>query len=117
MGGSSISLDYLLETFRYQAPHLLLYCIGIGFAIMRMKRARTPAMLVIVSLGILLLTSVIGTAIQSYIVMQMSQGGTGNWMWMLRGFGFAYTVIHALAIALLIYAVFVSRNPAPRSDD
>lgn len=84
---------------------------------MRMKRARTPAMLVIVNLSILFLTSVIFTVIQSYIVMQMNQGGGMNSMWMLRGIGFAHTIIHTVALTLLIYAVFVGRNPAPRSDD
>lgn len=115
--GSSGFVMQMLETFIYQAPGFLLYIGGIIFAMTRMKTAKTPAMLVVVSLSILLLSIAIFTIIQSYVVMQMNQGGVLNSMWIYRGTWFARTIIHTLAMALLIYAVFVGRNPAPHSDD
>ena len=107
----------IFESFLYQIPHLLLYVGGIIFAMTRMKRAKAPALLVIVSLSTMLLTSLFFTVVQAYLVTTIGQNGGGNSILMLRGIGVVHSIIRVFALALLIYAVFVGRNPAPHSDD
>ena len=111
-------LMQLLESFAYQTPYFLLYFIGIICAVFKLKRSRTPAILVIASLSILIVISIVHTVSVTYLRNEVNQSVAGHYLAKyVYGAGICFSILKSLALALLIYAVFVGRNPAPRSDE
>ena len=118
MNSGSDFLLVLLERFAYQSPFMLLYVIGIIYAMAKIRQARTPAMLMILSLGTMLFSSVIISIVYTYLLTEMLQNGGGmSVKWLLRVTGIVSTLTHAFGIAMLIYAVFVGRNKGPGPDE
>lgn len=101
----------MLQQLLFQAPMLLVYLVGFVLAMVYLKKARVPAILTMLATGALLLVAVATAAAQSYLIgSQMAAGGSaaqiGRWMAIM---GISASVIRAVAMALLVAAVFTGR--------
>ena len=65
---SSSNLSYLVTSFAYQIPALLVYLIALVLAVVFLNRCLIPSVLTLIAVGILLMTSVGFTVIQAYLI-------------------------------------------------
>ena len=118
MTGGPDFLISLGERLAHQSPLILLYILGIVYAMTRMKRERNTAVLVVVSLSIMLFTSLLTPIASVYFMNEARLPGNGiSIYWFPRVVFGLHSISYSVGIAILLYAVFVGRNPAPRSDD
>jgi len=109
------SMSYLLSQLSYQAPLLLVCLAGIVASVAFLPRARAPALLALIGTGVWLIVALAVTALQAYFIrIQMegarSSGQFGHWMTVVGVVGGA---LRAIALGLIVTAVFVGRPPRP----
>ena len=96
-----------------QSPTLLTYVIGFLFAVAWWSRHPRTSLLVCLSLGIMLVTAVITTAMNFAIPQMMSQRGMSGQQ--LSGIFMVVNLVRNVGLAgglcILIYAAFSGRTP------
>ena len=113
-------MDHLIRWFIIFAPLTITCLWGVIFAIKKMRRARRPALLVIIGLSIMLLTNVLFKILMNtFSIPQMSHyiGDILSYRWVQDGSTILWLCSEAIGIAILVYAVFVGRPMPPSSDD
>ena len=99
-----------------QIPVLLVAFIGLGLSLVFLGRYRWPAVLTLLATGILLITTFVVTGAQAYVFSSRNTMGlsTENYTQLAIGVGWVGSLARALALALLLAAVFIGRKrPAP----
>ncbi len=91
------------------SPVLLAYLTGMVLALVFWRRCPTACLLVLVATGIHLIAQV-GSFLSVYIV---NLGTVHYRVELFQAIGLAVSVVHALAIGLLLAAVFVGRPTPP----
>jgi len=102
-----------------QFPLLVAYLVGLRFAIVRRTEQPRAAQLALWAFVILLLDEVVGNLVTSWLITSLNSaaatssvmGSSGQLMW-LNSVGVARMLLHTLAIALLIRALFPPRPNA-----
>lgn len=93
-------------------PAVVVYLAGIAFAFVWWRRHPTRSLLVVLGMGLLLVTSVASPFVLQALLQQ------GDWKAASRqvaALGLADGLVHAIAVALLLAAVF-TRPPAPAGE-
>lgn len=103
-----------LSQLAYQAPLLLIYLVGMVLGLMFWRRYPGPSMLTLISTGILLSVSVIQIVATQYLFQAHIEMGweTKRFSWMVSAIGLTGSLLRALAIGLLLAAVFLGRRVA-----
>lgn len=105
---------YVYHQLLYQLPVFLLSIIGLVLSFFYISRSRWPAILTLSAMLILLLTTVVFTIIQAFVFSSRTSGA-----YSLETYGQFQMVtnvlaalFHAVAIGLLLIAVFSGRKRA-----
>ena len=118
MGSWTAYLENVLEQFGYDIPIILICVGGIVVAFTKTRRAKKPAVLVIVALVIILMSTVLYSLAIAYLITNQPIGFAGLSLTTLMYLsGIAMTASLAVGIGILIHATFVDRRQALRSDD
>jgi hypothetical protein len=105
------SATFVLSQLGYQAPVLLVCLAGIIMAAVYLPRARTPALLTLAGSSLWLVASLASTALNAYLLrMRIENSGSASslapWYTVV---GVAGSVSHAVALGLIVAAVFAGR--------
>jgi hypothetical protein len=92
-------------------PYLLVGLFGLVFAVVNMSRTPGPAMLAGAALAIMLL-NLLGISFLQFAIVAGGLDGSGIPMIQL-GLGFVRALVNAVAIGMLVVAVFMGRSAAP----
>jgi len=99
----------MMAALTVQAPVLLVYLGGIVFSIVFWRRAPKAAMLAMVGSAVLLAAALALPPIQAWILNNRGSAGISSTGQTMAAVGFAFNVLRAVGIGLLIGAVFVGR--------
>ena len=99
----------LASQLLYGVPMLLVCVGGIVFAARYWRRWPRPAMLAVTGLALMLFASVAGAAAQAYFIGSAGPGGMGAVALRMQVIGFAFTMVRAVGLGLLVAAVFAAR--------
>jgi hypothetical protein len=112
MSGSAIPI--VLQQLVFQGPTLVAYLVGMILAFKFLGRCRVPAILTLLAIGMLILTSIATIAWQTYVAN--SRWATGSSVEDIsRSFlivGVVSSLMRATAFGLLLAAIFTGRNTA-----
>jgi hypothetical protein len=113
VGGSFLS--FVWQQFPVQAPSLITYLVGLFLAVASLRRCPGPAVLVLLATGLLLLTTIGGTLVQSYLIQGQTRGGLGmqRVALVMSLVAIVRSLAHALGIGLLLAAAFAGRGRPP----
>ena len=116
---SESSVSYLLQQLLYQAPMFLVYLAGLILALVYLGRHPAAAGLTLAACGLLLVTALgVSIAQASLIEMRESQGwDLQKYGMVMSGIGFGGSLVRALALAMLLVAVFVGRKTSSGSKE
>jgi hypothetical protein len=105
-------VDMLLAQWASLSPLLIAYLVGILLALVYRRRCPVPALLTVLAMGLLLVTTVLQTALSQYVILTRAPQGWSNVSvrWMFIALGTAGNLLRALAMGLLLAAVFVRRK-------
>jgi len=106
--GMQSSLPIFLSQLIGLAPHLIVYIGGIVLVAVWWRRAPSAAMLAVIGLGIMLLSSVVGAMATSYLINNRT-GATGSFAQTMSLVSFAFSVLRAIGVGFLVAAVFAGR--------
>ena len=103
-----------------QLPLMLVCLVGLVMSLIFFKRLRGPSVFTFIGFGLLLLTTIITTLVQSYLIIsreEMGLGG-GELNQILMVLAIVGNIFRAIALALILIAVFTGRpksatNAAP----
>jgi hypothetical protein len=95
-----------------QIPVLLVAFIGLVLSFVFLARCRWPAVLTMLATGIVLITAFVVTGAQAYVfASRTSMGLTAeNYAQLASGVGWVGSFARALALGLLLAAVFMGRK-------
>jgi len=95
-----------------QAPVLLVYLVGMVLALVFWRRCPRPAMLTLIGMALLLVTTLVQSFLFIYLVWARDDFGWSQERlgWMLSANGLMGSVIRAAAFALVLTAVFMGRK-------
>ena len=113
---SSNTLLILLSQLVMSAPLLLVYLVGMIMAGRWWRRAPRPAMFAMTGLALLLLATLAGSATQAFFIANPGPGGMASAATRMQVFGFAFMVVRAAGMALVVAAVFAGRSTASGFD-
>jgi hypothetical protein len=101
-------VHYLVTQLGYTLPSILVYLVGFVLAIINIRRAPVPAVLTLVSVGLMFLATLATVALQAYVIhTHRISAGPGNLM-SLVGVGGACA--RAAGVLMLVIAVFLGRK-------
>jgi hypothetical protein len=102
----------ILSNLVWQAPVLLAYIVVMVVAVVKWQEFPRPSMMLFWAAVLSLVVTVAYTVLQQVIVMQMGPNLNGPQVSMLLGAtGLIATLIRAVAIALMVAAVYIGRQP------
>jgi len=106
------SLKFLLEQLAYQSPTLLVYLAGVLLATIFMSKYPAASILTLLGFGLLLVTAIAGTGLQSYTLQQRTSGSmpAAQFAQVSMALGICTSVLRAAGLALVLAAVFVGRG-------
>lgn len=113
----SAFFDELLKRFVFISPMILLCLVGMVIAFTKTKRARKPAILAIVAMGITLLINIAYGIVTTCTIVAMQQtartgiGSTFSAAWFVEVVEWVWKLGLTVGIAILIWAVFTGRSP------
>ena len=93
-------------------PLLITYVVGMVLAARYWRRAPRPAMFAMSGLALLLLATVVGSAVQAFLLANTPPAGMAGVGTRLQLFGFAFTLLRAAGMGLVVAAVFTARGTA-----
>lgn len=108
------AVSFLLSQLGYHVPFFLAYLAAFVLALKFLERARTPAVLTLAGVGLSVLSTLVVTVTQAYLVQAM-QDDVRNAEWLsrlLQTTGIAGSFIRAVGFSLLVAAVFTGRRTA-----
>ena len=94
-----------------QLPLMLVCLVGLVMSLIFFKRLRGPSVFTFIGFGLLLLTTIITTLVQSYLIIsreEMGLGG-GELNQILMVLAIVGNIFRAIALALILIAVFTGR--------
>jgi hypothetical protein len=94
-----------------QLPTMLVCLVGLVLALMFFKRIRRPSICTFIGAGLLLLTTIVTTFVQNYLIFfrdEMSLG-QGQLSPILMVLAILSNILRAVALALILSAVFMGR--------
>jgi hypothetical protein len=99
-----------------QLPLLLVYLVGLMLALVFWRRHPTPCVLVLISTAILLVASVAQTFLTQYLIHARNERGwePQQLSWILSALAMAGSILRAIALSLLLSAVFLGRQAGQR---
>jgi membrane-associated HD superfamily phosphohydrolase len=102
-----------LGQFIFTLPTLLVWIVGLGMAIRRRKRNRRPAILTMIGLGGLVLTSLVMHVVQMVLLHLLTSGraGAGLVSWGFPLLQCIYAVLDPACWILILLAIFTQRPP------
>ncbi|HEX6738331.1 MAG TPA: hypothetical protein VF310_08675, partial [Vicinamibacteria bacterium] len=106
---------FVLSQLAYQAPMLLVCLAGVVLGVTFLPRARTPALLALAGSGLWLVVSLAMVASNAYLMRMRLEGNlsgaySASWFGVVSVAG---SLLHALALGLVVAAAFVGRPPRP----
>ena len=107
---STNTLIMLLSQMVMSAPLLLVYLVGMIMAGRWWRRAPRPAMLAMTGLALLLVATLAGSATQAIFIANPGPGGMASVATRMQVFGFAFMLVRAAGMALVVVAVFAGRS-------
>jgi len=113
---STNTLIMLLSQMVMSAPLLLVYLVGMIMAGRWWRRAPRPAMLAMTGLALLLVATLVGSATQAILIGNPGPGGMASVATRMQVFGFAFMLVRAAGMALVVLAVFAGRSTASGFD-
>ena len=110
------STSYWLSQIVSQTPLLVVCLAGMMASVLFLPRAKTPAVLTLIGTGLWLILSVGLTALQAYWAQVRLNGGwsEAQYRFWVAISGVGGSALHALALGLIVTAVFVGRPPRLR---
>jgi hypothetical protein len=108
-----------LTRFLYVLPTLLVWIVGLGMAIRRLKRNRAAAILTIIALGGLVLTALVAHVVQMALMHLLTSDRTGVGLpyWGFTLLAVIYAVLDSACWILILLAIFARRPPdAPQPE-
>ena len=98
-----------------QLPTLLAYLVVIVIALVEWKKYPRPSLLLLAAVAVSLVLTIGFPILQNVIFAQQQLGEiqATQMGWLLSGLGFVSSLIRAVALALMVAAVYVGRQPAP----
>lgn len=103
------SVMILLSQLAMSLPMLLVYVVGMGFALRYWRRASRPAMLAMLGLALMLMATVGVSASQAYYIGTAGPGGIGAVAMRMQIVGVALMLVRAAGLGLVIAGVFSGR--------
>lgn len=102
---------FLVTQLLYNAPLLAVYAVAAVLALVFMGRSRGASILTLLASAILIVTTLGGAAVQSYLLWAQQEGdwSTSQTGWMMGTVGFAGVLGRVIGYSLLVAAVFVGR--------
>lgn len=100
-----------------QLPLMLVCLVGLVMSLIFFKRLRRPSVCTFIGFGLLLLTTIITTLVQNYLIFsrdEMGLGG-GELNQILMVLAILSNILRAVALALILIAVFTGR-PKPATN-
>jgi glucan phosphoethanolaminetransferase (alkaline phosphatase superfamily) len=110
------TLQYVTSQFPFMVPMLLVYSVGVALSLVHLERLGKPAAFALVGCGMLVLITALFPIVQGYILYGSEHQRTTTEMGLWIGVtGLLRMLLHAVAFALLLAAIFVDRRaPAGR---
>ena len=113
-------IPVLLRQFLHQLPTLLVFLVGGIAAALYLNRLRAPALLCLIGCAVSLLTILVLTGLQGWMLGARMRDG-----WSMARYGQAMTllgmagaVLRSIGLGLILAAVFAGRTaPAPSPED
>jgi hypothetical protein len=101
-----------MRNFVFHSPLLLIWFVGLTVAVRRLKRDRRPAVLTLIALATLVLTSVVFQVTQMALIhmVRSNQIGHQTLSWAFMAIGGLHAILHAGCWVLILVAVFVGRS-------
>jgi hypothetical protein len=108
-----IFIPFLIQLLG-QAPVLLAYLVGLVLALVFYQRCPRPALLTLIALALLLVTTLVQSFLFIYSVRARDDFGWNDeqFGWWLSATGLMGSVIRAAAFGLMLTAVFIGRKEA-----
>ena len=103
----------------FAVPTLLVWIVGLTMAIRRLKRNRLPAILTMIALGGLVLTSFVLHVVQMALIHSVNSGQISHEVvsWSFTFIGVLYEVLNTACWILILMAIFARRPPdAPETE-
>ena len=108
-----------LARFLWFVPMLLVWIVGFTMAIRRLKRNRLPAILTMIAIGTLILSTFVLLFVQMALFHSFNSGRIGHEVltWSSTVIRVVYMGFNVVGWILIIAAIFVRRPPdAPRTE-
>ncbi len=98
------------------APLLLVYVVGLALALVFRRRYPTPCLLTLIATAVLLVVTAAQPFVHQYLFLQRHERGWNEqtYGWIVSVVAITGSVVRAVAIALLLAAVFLGRSVAQR---
>ena len=102
-----------LGQFLFSLPTFLVWIVGLTMAVRRLRRNRTPAILTMIAMGGLLLTTVVLHPLQMGLIHYANSGRIDHDVlpWAFGGIGLVYAAVNTIGWILILLAVFRHRPP------
>jgi hypothetical protein len=110
------TLSYIGQQLLYQMPVTLVALVGLILSLVFLGRSKVPAILTLLAMVILLVSSVLVTLIRAYsLTARIEYGWSGaSYGYFLSAMSLVDAVSRGLGICLLLGAVFIGRKrPQP----
>lgn len=92
-----------------QAPVLLAYLVGVILALVFWQRSPVPALLTLIAMVLFLMTTLVQSVLVHYLVRVSADSGM-TLGWMLSANAVIGSVLRAMAVGLMLAAVFTGRR-------
>ena len=107
---STNALFILLSQLVMASPLLIVYLVGMVLAGRWWRRAPRAAMLAMSGLALLVVAALAGPAVQAIFIANPGPGGMGSAATRIQVFAFAFMLVRAAGMALVVAAVFAGRS-------
>ncbi len=107
--------SYVTHQLLYQVPVFLVALVGLVVSLIFLNRSRWPSLLTLSSMLILLLSTVVFTVIEAYVLSARVAGtfSPDYYGQFLSGMNLLASVVEGLVVCLLLIAVFLGRKGKP----
>ncbi len=100
----------LVRQMAFQLPAMIAFLVGIVLAFVYMRRARRACIFALAGFGIQLISGLVYPFIMFFALEKMRFGGSATGYGMIMTVvGVVFSVVHAVALGLIIAAVFSGR--------
>jgi hypothetical protein len=108
-----VDTSFLLSLLSVALPALVVALVGVILALINLRRVPTVAFLALLGFGFMLLTSVASILARAVFWQQLREGEIAHerFAHLMSVIGIASGLGHALALTLVVIAVFIGRGP------